>query len=513
MQLMAGTRSSGYQRSLSLCPDELDFVDPPPKQLLLECPICYGLLYNPHIVSCCGYHFCEHCLERVKEDENPCPMCKEQFTSLRNKALQRDINQLAVLCPNASNKEHRSDDIAESSCDWSGELGLLEGHLEIGHRNGGCKFVTVGCMYGCGHLDKRRDLTSHEVICPKRPFSCDYCGEYESTCEDVIDVHWKECLMYPVECPNLCQLRYLARGQLPKHLKNDCELEVVLCHFSWTGCNLKVQRQKLEEHEQQNIVSHVQKLSLVSSELLNTVEGLKQSNDILQNAVTLLQQQEIETNAKIQHLKDRNTELDKTVNTLQYENDTLKQQVTKMFIESRAEQEVLKRRSFSLESSIGLPPFSFIMENLQEHLQKNIDFFSPSFYSYIGGYRLRIKVTPNGIFFGEGSHLSLTVYIMKGVFDDYLRWPFRGSVTVALLDQLNDTDHKVETITFDKGTSIKASGRVIGRDINEKGLVMYEFFDHSWLKPNSKNRKLYVKEDKILFKVVSVCADQPQASL
>ena len=502
---MAGTRSIGYQRTISLCPDELNFVETPPKQLVLECPICYGLLFNPHIVSCCGYHFCEHCLERVKEDENPCPMCKEQFTSLRNKALERDINQLEVLCPNSGNKSADQTDLAESSCAWSGELGLLEGHLNIGQRNGNCEFVIVGCMYGCGNTDKRSDLGNHEIVCPKRPFSCDYCREYESTCEDVTDRHWKECLLYPIECPNFCQLRYFARGQLQKHLSNDCELEVVSCRFSWAGCDIKIQRQKLGEHEQQNIAGHLEKLSLTSSELLNTVNALKQTNHVLENAVMLLQQQETEVKAKVQQLVDQNADLNKTVNTLQYENDTLKQQVTKMFTESRAEQEVLARRSFSLESSIGLPPFSFIMDNLQEHLEHNIDFFSPPFYSYIGGYRLRIKVTPNGIFFGEGTHISLTVYIMKGVFDDYLRWPFRGSVTIALMDQLNDSDHKVETITFDKGTSIKASGRALGIDINEKGLVMYEFFDHSWLKPSSKKRRLYVKDDKILFKVVSVC--------
>ena len=501
---MAGTRS-GYQRTISLCPDELDFVEAPPKQLALECPICYGLLFNPHIVSCCGNHFCEHCLDRVKEDELPCPMCKGEFTSLRNKALQRDINQLEVLCPN-SNKNDGSDGVVDC-CEWSGELGLLEGHLNIGQRNGDCEFVVIGCMYGCGYTNKRNSLSDHEVTCSKRPFSCDYCGNYESTCEDVTDRHWKECKMYPVECPNVCQLRYLARGRLQEHLTTDCELEIVSCNFSWAGCDVQVQRFKLREHIAENVADHLQKLCSTMVELSSSTKALKHDKQRLEQLVGQLQREQKEAHTEIQLLKSQNSDLRKTVNTLCDENDTLKQRVAKMFSESRAEQELLARRSFSLESSIGLPPFSFVMDNFQDRLQRNSNFFSPPFYSHIGGYRLRIKVTPNGIFFGEGTHISLTVYVMKGVFDENLSWPFRGSIKIALMDQLNDSDHKEETITFDKGTSVKASGRVLNGDINEKGLVLYEFFDHSWLKLTSKKRGFFVKDDKILFKVVSVSTD------
>ncbi len=498
---MAGTRSGGYQRTISLSPDDLDFVEPLPKQLVLECPICYCLLFNPHIVSCCGNHFCEHCLERVKEDENPCPMCKSEFTSLRNKALQRDINQLEVLCPNSNNSG--SNNIKKDPhCQWSGELGMLEHHLNIGHRHGDCTFAVIGCIYGCGHSDKRGCLSDHELVCSKRPFSCDYCGEYESTCEDVTDRHWKECRMYPVECPNVCQLKYLARGKVREHLDNDCDLQVVSCKFSWANCDVRAQRFKLHEHLENSVIDHLEKLCTAFLDLSDSTQKLKQANEVLTETVAQLQKQESQTQVEVKQLKVQNTHLTEAIDFLMSENDTLKQHVTKKFNESRAEQEVLKRRSFSLECSIGLPPFSFIMDNLQEHLRLNTIFFSPPFYSRIGGYRFRIKVTPNGIFFGEGTHISLTVYIMKGVFDDYLGWPFRGNITVALLDQLNDLDHKFEMLTFDKGTSIKASGRVLNGDINEKGLVMYEFFDHSWLKPNSKKRKVYVKDDKLLFKVV-----------
>ena len=45
--------------------DELSFVEEIPKQIEIECPICLKVLANPHLVSCCGHHFCEDCIERV----------------------------------------------------------------------------------------------------------------------------------------------------------------------------------------------------------------------------------------------------------------------------------------------------------------------------------------------------------------------------------------------------------------------------------------------------------------
>lgn len=519
---MAGTRSL-YQRTISLSPDDLNFVEAPPKQLVLECPICYSLLFNPHIVDCCGHHFCEHCIQRVKDDETPCPMCKEEmYTSMKDKGFQRIINQLIIFCPNSTgdkdsvdcaNVESNADcePTGGSKCEWSGEIGLLEGHLNVDNRIGDCQFVVVGCMHGCGHSDMRLKLSKHESMCSQRPYSCDYCGDYESTLEDVVDRHWKECSMYPIECPNKCELRYLARGLLAVHLKEDCELEVVPCPFAWTGCDTRVQRLALNKHKTDSIQEHMEKLTLSAYKNMQRMELLEGDNQTMKATIAELEDNGKRAAIEIHALESKNEKLEKAVTTLQYENDTLKHQVTKMFTESRAEQAVLARRSFSLESSIGLPPFSFIMDNAEEKFRWNTLFLSPPFYSHIGGYRLRIQVTPNGIFFGEGTHISLTVFIMKGVFDDYLKWPFRGSVTIALQDQLDNTEHKTETVTFDNGTSQKASGRVIKNDINEKGLVMYEFFDHAWLKPTSKKRKIYVKDDKLLFKVVSVTTNDHDA--
>ena len=137
---------------------DYDFVDSPPKSL--ECPICLLTLRNPHVISCCGNEFCQACIERVQSNGKPCPLCNEpSFTTLLHKKLVREVNALSVHCPNK-----------DLGCEWVGELGQLEKHLNIGSSSGGCGYVMVDCIYECGARVLRREVEAHEKDgCPKRP--------------------------------------------------------------------------------------------------------------------------------------------------------------------------------------------------------------------------------------------------------------------------------------------------------------------------------------------------------
>ncbi|XP_011403663.1 PREDICTED: TNF receptor-associated factor 5-like [Amphimedon queenslandica] len=503
---MAGTRSGIWKRTISLSPDDVDFVEKPPRQLALECPICMGILFHPHIVSCCGYHFCETCLDRVKREGQPCPMCKGDFTSLLNKSLQRDINQLTIVCPNSKKTSEGP------PCDWIGELGCIEDHLNIGKRFGGCQCLVVGCNYGCGYSNKRYLLVAHEQTeCPKRPYSCDYCNEYESTCEDVIERHWPECKDYPVECPNQCQTRYLARGLLQEHLNSTCELQEVNCPFEWAGCTAKTQRVKLMDHLNSSVNVHVcmvgssgRSMHEEVQSIKGTLGDMKKQKRLTDLIVSKLEREDEANKVAINALQEKMKQLCEKITTLEHENKDLKEQIGRVNSESKAEKEILARRSFSLESSIGLPPFLFVVEDFHKKLAEKKCYLSPPFYSHLGGYRFCIKVTPSGIFFGEGSHISLTVFLMKGVFDESLRWPFRGNVTVALIDRINGSENFIDTIKFDKGTSAKVTGRVTSGEMNESGLVSYLFVDLALLKPNSKQSPRFLPDNSLHIKVLSV---------
>ena len=144
---------------------------------------------------------------------------------------------------------------------WEGELGQLDQHI---NSNPDKEKQLVGCAYTnflCGFCDKlhpRHELEHHQTsLCPKRPFTCFMCEEYESTYEDVVNSHAPVCKCRPVECPNLCGADNLQHQHLEEHVSSQCPLTYVECEFSDTGCDAKVYRKDLASHLTDNLVTHM----------------------------------------------------------------------------------------------------------------------------------------------------------------------------------------------------------------------------------------------------------------
>ena len=76
--------------------NELTVVEEPPKLLELECPICLQVMLNdPHLVSCCGHHFCGPFITKIQSRNEPCPLCKERnYKTTINKGTQCNINSI-----------------------------------------------------------------------------------------------------------------------------------------------------------------------------------------------------------------------------------------------------------------------------------------------------------------------------------------------------------------------------------------------------------------------------------
>ena len=53
---------------------------------------------------------------------------------------------------------------------------------------------------------------------------------------------------------------------------------------------------------------------------------------------------------------------------------------------------------------------------------------------------------------GEGKHLSVSMYLMKGLHDDNLTWPLRGKFKVKLLNQISNSEHYSKIFIFDDKT-------------------------------------------------------------
>ena len=75
---------------------------------------------------------------------------------------------------------------------------------------------------------------------------------------------------------------------------------------------------------------------------------------------------------------------------------------------------------------------------------------STPFYTSERGYKLQLDVNANGSGSGKGTHLSVFVVLMKGEYDEELKWPFNANITIQLLNWSDDSNHIQDTIPHHK---------------------------------------------------------------
>lgn len=462
------------------------FVETPHHQLQTKCPVCLCILRDPHVVDCCGHSFCYTCIKPIQDNKNLCPLCNGLFTVYPDKRLFRTLKTMKVCCAHV-----------KSGCDWQGELGEIEGHLNTaGPTDGkltGCTYVKVCCNY-CGIKMERGSLSHHQLdACPKRPFSCDYCHEYAGTCEDVTLRHWLICPLRPTPCPNDCGI-YPERRNLQKHLCNECEMAVVKCQFSCFGCKAMVVRKDLQDHLVNNIVTH---LSLQSKHVVqlerklgdceDKIANLERENTSLRLIVQTLQVIEGKANIKSAITNSPTPHLQPTNNVPSDFSDSSTLNSAGNIVELE-----------KLRSLLCIAPLQFTIHAVSKLQKTKAKWLSEPFYTHAQGYKMCLKVYPGGHSSSTGSDVSLYLCIMKGRYDDLLKWPFRGSVPLQLVDQIQDTEPVKHTISFHDQVCEEFSGRVVDGDMSG-GWGILKFIPLDRLVPKYLvNDSLQIKVDKIL---------------
>ena len=329
---------------------DCEFTEEPPQAIQSHCPICLLVLREPFQVTCCGKSFCRQCIQRINAGGTSCPTCNEaRFDFFQNKGLQQPLYGFRVFC---SNKE--------SGCDWQGELGQLDKHVNVNANKDeqfqGCAHAEVNCLY-CNEPHPRHEIEHHQTSqCAERPFTCSLCEEYESTYVDVVTNHSPVCKCRPVECPNSCGTNNLQHQHLEEHVSTQCPLTYVECEFSDAGCDAKVYRKDLPSHLGENMVTH---MSLLARENRKLKQQLKE--------------QERKTQDELKQTREQ-----------QYrENRQLKLQLKE---QGEAHTKLMEEVQMLLSN---VPPIDLLPE-----LPRKIDevSFSKPFYSHIGGYKLQLEI-------------------------------------------------------------------------------------------------------------------------
>ena len=116
---------------------------------------------------------------------------------------------------------------------------------------------------------------------------------------------------------------------------------------------------------------------------------------------------------------------------------------------------------------------------------------SHTFYTSPQGYKMEIMFYANGQGSSEGTHLSVYTRLLQGSYDASLSWPFVGSVTLTLLNQLADENHHSMTSEYELKNNVQVGG----------GLGHPQFISHSELSHDPVNNTHYLKNNTLYFQV------------
>ncbi len=274
---MAGPISNNQQNSgMRVIGYDCEFVEPPPeKYVQSECPVCLGIIREPHQVSCCGKRFCNACIRLIKETNKPCPLCnKKGFSSFADKALQQALNGQKVRC------SHK-----KKGCEWMRTLRELDEHLNTDPQPGkefdGCQFSIITCIDDCGIQVQRKSIQDHQSNhCSNRPFSCEHCHEYESTYNKVINDHRPVCEFFPILCPKKCGSTIQRRNQ-DTHVTNECPMRLIKCELHFIGCAVIVPQKDMLKHLQDNLSTHLSLLAANYAKQQDKIARLENDNRLL----------------------------------------------------------------------------------------------------------------------------------------------------------------------------------------------------------------------------------------
>ena len=99
-----------------------------------------------------------------------------------------------------------------------------------------------------------------------------------------------------------------------------------------------------------------------------------------------------------------------------------------------------------------ITPVTFKMNNFTVKMKNRQLWYSDPFFAFWRGYKMCLNVDAGGHGDGDGTHVSVFLYLLKGPYDDRLEqsgdWPLRGRFKIKLLDQINDNNY-ANDITFD----------------------------------------------------------------
>ena len=247
-----------------------------------------------------------------------------------------------------------------------------------------------------------------------------------------------------------------------------CPFSVIDCPLKYAGCEFICIRREMYTHISESTVQH----TLLQA---NVVQCLSRENLELKAANK-------KSETLLEELKEENQQLTVEVKKLENKVSDLRDQQLRVY-----------------QTGFPIGPVDFTMDNFQLRKEEDDYWYSLPFYTHPRGYKMCLGVNANGWGHGNGTHVSVYVFLMQGEFDDQLKWPFQGHVIIQLLDQETGIEHLTKKL--DMTSQSLATQRVTKPGKASTALGFTYFITHSeLLEPICS----YLHRDSLQFRVARV---------
>lgn len=146
-------------------------------------------------------------------------------------------------------------------------------------------------------------------------------------------------------------------------------------------------------------------------------------------------------------------------------------------------------------------PVTFTMTNFSKWKKTNGVWYSPPFFHTKNGYKLQLRVYPNGHDKSKGSHISVYVFVLRGEHDDSIQWPVYGEVKISILNRQTSKGH------FTKQVYFPGDGfcyRLTKDEPPHWGKGCHDFFAHALLPYRKSSNTEYLLHNHVCLRVLDM---------
>ena len=451
-----------------------EFVNTPPDRLV--CKICYLPSRIPHLTECCGSIVCKSCLGRTTVKSVICTSCgREKFGATYNKNLEGEIKRLYIYCIDK-----------KKGCQWRGELDDIESRR---HFEKGCPIQQQQ------HVDKHLESEG----CRRQSVNCHDIEEHQI----IKDQHNEEHSRL-IPCPNKCRKgRTVHHDDIEAH-RMVCPLEIIQCNHHSVGCKAKMARKDLDKHRKEKMEDH--HLMTIQAKICELESKLSATKTEAENKVA-------EVSERARNLNEKIVAIEQTVDTLQgkfhaefkkiqeAQNNTFASLLKDFTRQSQLDQWIsLLHLSVSGNK---ICPVILKIHQVEDKKIHSKEWRSDPFYTHDKGYRMCLLVIFNGTNHVNATYVSVFLYLMKGPYDDDLKWPLIRNFEITLLNQKKDEEHYIDEISFMNDTPKTVSDKIKARQFNEiahGGLGCERYIAYNDLKKITYSCQ-YLKDDCMYIKI------------